>query len=438
MTGVLLLPNERDHEAVAEAVQSPEGPSVAISVSVGGEDATGMYLSGEWGQTGLAIEMDATFAGLLPRRLNGAPLELSVEVNGKEIPQLSAHRSLPKPDEGETQTTSLEAWSAGHLAPEWPLERGTEFSGVLPRVVARAVLSLLPYQDRGKIRVEPLYGPTVTIGGREWESGYTREHHVSDALGKLSGAGYDFRDHPDGGVDATVIPGLALPGEPPFRYEADELPQGFKEPEPAGEQYHAVEVFRLTDEGFDAYRAVARVDWTGRDYPPDSGLIMTVPSDDDSPDGYENAVRDARRIADRMGGGRFLATQTLPFNPLLLRLGSFVVRSVARDWDGWRETEWLHSVLNYRHADDGAVVLTNVSCEVVVADEQRISAPALVLPSLPTSVLDPTLWLREYGVSGDDLYFGAAPWLWADGDDLVFDDSGPVAVEGDDLVVTDG
>ena len=390
---MLTLEKERDQAFVLEAQRDWEaaGISPTLILEIGGEDYSDRIPDGDVSQDGIAIDLEANFAGHLPLRLYGAPVNLDLGIGGVRVPMLRGLVSLPEPND-DRASTKLMAASAGSLADKYPLNERIEYSGVRPDYVVRDALRRLPYTP-GSIRVENVDGPHLYFARGTEDGPFEKDQHVSDILSKVSEKvpPFSFRDNQWGGHDARISAGLARPPEVPdyLRFRAEEL-IFWKSPVLALEQYAKVRVYRDNPDGTDAFEpAIADVRYTGRDFPPPAGAILPVAFTGTD---VSEAWRTAYLKALELGRGLYKSEPILSFHPLLQTTDFFTVTEL-KDEDGTLyEREWLHYVDTYEqiwNLDEGgeAGFETKPVCSVTLLNEDQIKAPTLALSLVTGGVI---------------------------------------------------
>lgn len=402
---MITLARERDQRFVLEASRDWEsaGSLPTLVLKVGDEDYSDRIPSGDWSQAGLAIDLEAEFAGNLPRRLYGAPVSLDVALGGVLIPALRGLVSLPEPND-DRATTKLLAASAGSLADKYPLRERVVYPGVRPDYVARDALRRLPYPP-GSVSVDPMEAPLLRFAEGSEDGPFEPEQTPADVLSALSEkTTYAFRDDAYGGCRASASSGLASTEEVTLRYGSDEL-LFWKEPSLAAERYASVVVFRRGQDGRDVFPPVVEpVPYPNLDFLPSAGLALPVVWEGDE----AGARRHGREKAKELSRGLYASEPVLPFFPLLEALDRFLVASVVDEDGTFYERLWLHHVEAFEQPW-GEGFETKPSCQATLADEQAVKAPTLVLAAIGGGILPvPAPEIGGFSHWGqDDVFFGS-------------------------------
>ncbi len=427
---MITLPSKRDQEKVLEAYRNLRGYSANIVLLIGGEDWSGAFKEGAWGQDAHPIHLDATISGRLPRRLEGEIVELFCEVKGVVVSQLFGERTETNLPTGEARSSGLLSWSPGALAygeDAISLGEETEYphetSGNEPHQIAFDALRRLPY-DLSLIEVEPVPGLPLTYAGQQK---FLASEKVGDVLSRLEeDAFYLFRDTSDRGVRAfTPLPLGATQGEEES-YEASELPDWFENrPEPQGLRFDRVRVWKPRADGTLAFEVFEDIEHMGEGRPPHRGRTKDVPLEAASEDGPEEAQRRARREAFDLARKPHANDFYLPtFHPLCQTQDRMrVTESYKHEGVSW-ETLWGLRREAYEHefggGSEGGLIATRVACSAVVLDEEQIQVPALLMPSgssgiiftigPPVGVSTGGVWINwTFAVTS-----GGIPWAGAD------------------------
>lgn len=440
------IPNLSDAATLEDALANPErGLSASVRLLVGGEDYSERIdyeEGGDWGQSEIAMGLQLGLAGFLPRRLLGAPVELSVGLEGVFVEQFTGFDSKHKV-EGETTSeaqgaseepdgrslTILRARSAGALLEKVPLGgSGREYPGLPPEAVVFDAVSGLPYDDRA-VSIQPVGTPTLFFTGDE---GFKPTDTRGDVLSRVQEQIlYSFRDTARNGFVASVDSPVARPEEVTRTYASREIPF-WVPPERTDELYSGVMVYYEAEGGPDdtaSYRAFQEVVHRGLDYQPYFGSVWWVPFSDSSAAGPAAAAQFAYYLADSVSRGIFQGTDMfLPsFYPLVEK--GDVVRLLAEesDDDGSWDREYLARVDSFKHplgTEEGDFVAldTQVSYTAVLAAEELIRVPALIVPrtgpgGIAATPLTPLgndasgFWAEPRGA----VTSAGEPWLWIDG-----------------------
>jgi hypothetical protein len=379
---VIELASREDQARVIEVSSDWElaRSSPLLRVHIGEEDFSDRVPVGDITHEGIALTLDLTFAGSLPLRLYGAPVLVSLSIDGALIPLMSGHVSLPEPNDDLASTKLLGA-STGSLADKYPLNERVEYSGVRPDYVVRDALRRLPY-FLGTVRVEALDGPLLYFAKGGADGPFEADQNVNDILSKVAEkVAYLYRDTANGGHAAGLSVGLAKIPELPesARFHAEKI-LFWKSPSLALEQYAQVIVWQDNPDGSPAFDpAIAKVYNQGRDFP--AGLTMRIPFTGTNAD---EAWQRAYEKANELGRGLFKSEPILPFKPLLERTDIFSVTEVKEEEGATYEREWLHYVDSYKHdwnlgEASSSGFQTQPTCSATLLREERIKAPLLLL-----------------------------------------------------------
>lgn len=427
---------ERDEQRILDIIVDWESANVSplLIFKIGGEDYSDLIPEGSVKQDGMAIVLDVTFADNLPLRLYGAPVSLSVSIEGIEIPMMQGLVSLPQPNDDDVTTKFLAA-SAGSLADKHPLNERVEYSGASPRFVVQDALRRLPYEDR--IEVENVESPTLYFARGNAEGPFERYQGVNDILSKVGEkVPFVFRDTAWGGHKAFVSTGLATIPEVPdyLQFRAEEL-LFWKSPALALDQYARVIVHRENPDGSDAFEPVVLdVTYTGRDFPPPIGSTFLIPFTEDASAALKLGYDKVKELA----RGLYKSGPTLPFYPLLERTDAFSVAEGKYEEGKLYERLWLHYVDAWAHAW-GEGFDTKPACSVTLLDEDEIKAPTLNL-GLISGGTSGGIIRALWGQSPQGfMYFDESlAWITESGDYFTIDESasgGVVTTSGDYFTV---
>lgn len=389
---MLTLSSKKDEEFILGAVENWEesGVSPTLLLMVGEEDYSDRIPTGDAAQDGIAITLEATFAGNLPLHLYGAPTTLSIAIAGVVVPMMQGLIALPESNDDKA-STKLMAASTGSLADKYPLNTLVEYPGVSPDYVVRDALRRLPYPP-GSVRVEGVDGPPLVCARGSNPGPFQADQKVSDILAAVEEkALYTYRDTAWGGHRAHVSGGLARVPEVPthMRFREGDL-LSWKSPSLTLEQVARVIVWKDNADGSPAFDpADATVTYVGRKYAPPAGLTLRIPFTGADP---EEAWQLAYDKVAELRRGLFKNEPIIPFYPLIERTDVFTVAEV-KDEDGtFYERDWLHYVDGWEQdwsleGGSSGGFQTKTTCSVTLLDEQTIKAPTLNLGLISGGVI---------------------------------------------------
>lgn len=426
------LPTQTAQQKVIAAIHDWEHASTAarLILKIGDEDYSDLIPEGSLKQDGIAITLEATFVGAVPLRLYGAPVTLSVAIDGVEVPQLSGLISLQEPND-DRASTKLDAASAGALADKYHLNESIEYSGAPPYFVVQDALRRLPYPERGEIRVDNVQGPPLYFARGSEPGPFKPNQKVSDILSSVASVvPYIYRDNARGGTRAFVSAGLAtIPDIPDhMHFRAEEL-IFWKSPALEMQQYAAViadKVDQAGDSIFGDDPPTATVVYRGQDFPPLAGLTMRVEWNGTAADAWQYVYTKALELE----RGLYKSVPILPYNPLLETADAFTVTEHKEEEPGagFYEREWLHYTDSWEKPWSSGFS-TKPTCSATLANEQFVKSPTLVLAAISQGNNKP-LW----GEDAISLYFDeSVPWVSTDEEGyLVFDVESSNGVLADD------
>lgn len=398
---VIELPDTRDQELVLEALEDVEGMRAEAVLFIGGsqEDYGRRMVLGDWGQSDVAISLEATIAGRLPRRFEDANTSLFVRVNDVLIPQQQGKQSGFKVQD-DLVTSVLTAESGGALLSRVKLRgAGAEYEGLPPEDIARdafyRVADVGGY-DKALIDIEPLGAPLLYFVD---DTGFKAQESASDVLSRvLEQVPYVPRDNVYGGNKTRVDYGVGSSSSQGITrtFRAAEF-ANWTPPQRKDPRYSNVEVYRENEDGTDAYRASADIAYYGVENPPYADTPLQIPSNDTSANGPANAQASANQKALLLGRGLFGGVDLiLPyFYPLVECVDAFEVYEVWRDDDGLWDRLWYFEVDAYKHkksqvgggastggarGTDRLGLSTTVSYTAMLLEEDLVQPPTLVVP----------------------------------------------------------
>lgn len=414
------LDTQAEQDRALAAITNWESSTSGVRhiLKIGGEDFSDSIPEGSLKQDGIAVTLEAKFAGPLPLRLYGAPVDLSVTFNGVEVPRLKGSVSLQEENDDRI-STKLDAASTGALADKYPLNERVEYVDAPPYFIVRDAYRRLPYPDPGGVRVDNVAGPSLTFARGSSAGGaagdFNRNQKVSDIFSAVANVvPYLFRDNSRGGSRAFVSLGLATAGNldmpDHMRFHAEDI-LFWKSPALALEQYAAVVADKLDQSGeslFGDNPPTANVIYRNRDFQPPAGLILRVEWNGTSAEGQQFVYDKAEELA----RGLYKSVPILPYNPLAETGDAFTVTEHKEEEPGagYFEREWLHYIDSWEEPW-AAGFSTKPACSATLANEQFVRAPTLIL-GLITGGNNRPIWGWD---SGHAPYFDdALPWIGLD------------------------
>lgn len=455
---MIILPDPVDNKKVRAAIQRAnegDGYEVRLHLQIGEHDASHRLEQAEWGQSEMPITLDAQISGFLSQRLQDAKVKLIAEIDGAPIPQLLGEKTAVLPSNSPYSTDLLSS-SAGSLANgEDAVKLGefTEYPATPPHNIVFDVAKRLPY-NRNRVVIDPISNVTLHLVGSTETPGFLASETAGDVLSRLADStnvGYEYRDTADGGLRAFIprpVSERSLPQESFRDYQAALLPDwAGQRPRAPLVRYSAVRVYRQDDAGRLLWERIVEVPYPPGARLPHKNRTLDIPFEDSSGVGPENGRRLAIRKAYELAVAAHVGDElTLPaYDPLIESDDRIAVTEQYRDDVGTWEIAWLMRVETYKHmfgtgttagtsGGRGASLDTAISYTAAIAHEERIKAPAMIVPRATSGVI-PTP-RDPYGVEGDDLYFDEPlDWIEAEGDDLIFHSAAPANVEGDSIIV---
>ena len=384
---MIRLRSAREEEIVREAAENPRDASVALRVYADGgrgyEDLTPHLSDARWGQDAVPIALDATFAANLPDRFDGADFRAFVEVEGVRVPQVPPGRSGLVPGASYGQTDVLASSPGVYFGGEDAIKLGekTDYLGLAPETIAFDAVRRLPY-DPGRVSIAMLGGPLLTYSGSGEQPGFEAEEPVGGVLSRLEeSVGYVFRDTAYRGVRADVPAPLSAKEPAPREYHARDVP-GWRHPARPAARFYDVRVFRRLPDGTPAYEYRERVP-NSRARP---GQTLDVFVDDGGGASGEEGRRRALREALSLGRAPRTGSLTLPGFDALTETGDrFAVHARREDLYGAvYEVSYACRVDAYDHSHS---LSTTVGYSALVAREERIAVPSLIVPRRSPSAL---------------------------------------------------
>lgn len=426
---------ERAQKAVRDAAMDPEAPTRLVLL-VGDRDASETLHSGEWGQTDIALSLDATLSTVLPRRYDNEEVKLYADVAGILIPQMVGHLSMATIGEDRASTELLSA-SAGALYTgdnAIRVEKELEFEGHSAEHIVRHAASLLPYT---KTIVDPattggIYTFAADTGFRPWEESGAILSRIGEQVPYL------FFDTAQGGFRALNQDSpKRLASSNVRRYNASDMPD-WRPPGRTELYYSGVVVYQEGDEvDFEPVFAPVRYKHFSRSQALGRGQIRYIPLADLSDTAEVTAAQMAYDEAGRLSRLTHTDELTLAsFDALIEKGDIFTVAEVFQDDEASWDREWQCEVLSYKHPFDSALD-TVVDYAGALNHEDRIATPALIVPTqIPSSAIIE----RLYGMQGSDLFFAQSlTWIKQEGDDLVFTETlntVSISTDGDEVLIS--
>lgn len=402
---MITLGSEREQNAVLDALDNPGGFSARTILFIGddGENYGKRFSDGNWGQSDIAIGLECTLGGRLPRRLEGAETKLYTQVNGVLIPQMIGRSRSQQVGQS---TTNFSAASWGAFLGEVKLRARVEYEGVPPEEIILDCLYRVADAggyDKGMIEVDAAGTPILSFVGQE---GFKPEETAADPLSRVledEQLPYVCRDTASGGNRTKLVSGLE--GDVSRTFKASEMPNWLP-PERADPQYSEVEVYREIQDGTDAYRVTANIIYFGIDDQPLANVVLCIPLNDETADGPANAQGRANEKAASLSMGLYKGTGLrLPhYYPLIECLDIFRILEMWRDDDGTWDREWLLQVDAYRHrrarsqqnstrsqqdstTSESPGYSTQVAHTATILREELLATPTLIVPRASSGVL---------------------------------------------------
>lgn len=454
---------------VLAAVQSPDDVRISLRLDVGGEDCSERLFDGDWGQSDIAISLRGSISGILPRRLEGAAITLSVLVNGIPVPQLRGNFSAMSTNT-DLSSTAIQAASSGALLPRVKLGEIVSYEGVPPEYIIQDALLRCSAPtggyDAANFEIEAVGSPLLDFTGSKSFKPQESPKDILSHMAQDQQFSYIFSDTANNGHRATVDRGTGSTNSIDYQYNAQDFPS-WQPPVRKTEQYSHVVVYKEGADNTWEYSARSDVEYRGVDTPPFANTPLLIPLSASTGFGTDVAQQLAYSQAEGLSRGQYTGTVTLPFfNPLLQSLDTARVDDTVRDDDGMWNRAWLLRVDQFNHiysansssassssATQGVSVFgaaarigssttyltlaSSVNYTATLLEEEFIRPPTLLLGGVSAGVLES---IRDfYGIVDEDyMYFDVSPLTWYTvvGDELVFDSSGPVAIDGDEIVVS--
>lgn len=430
---------ERAQKAVQDAAMDPEAPARLVLL-IGDRDATQVLHSGEWGQTNIAISLDATLSTVLPRRYDNEEVKLYAEVAGVLIPQMIGYLSMATTGENRASTELLSASHGALFTGDNAIrvEEELEFEGHSAEHIVRHAASLLPYNKTivDQSSTDGIYTFAADTGFRPWEESGAILSRMGEQVPYL------FFDTATGGFRAMNQSSPKRRATQNMRhYNAEDIPD-WRPPNRTDLYYSGVVVYQESDQvDFEPVFAPVRYKHFSRSGSGKlrlgKGQIRYIPLADLSNTAEVTAAQMAYDEAGRLTKLTHTDELTLPsFDALIEKGDRFTVAEVFKDDEDTWDREWDCEVLSYRNPFDESLD-TVVNYNAALSKEDRIDIPSLIVP---TQIPSAAILQRLYGVEESDLFFAQSlSWITQEGDDLVFtetQDTVALSADGDELIIT--
>lgn len=392
----IFIPRE-DRAKVETALRNPDGSEINYSLNIEGLGDLGERIfTGNWGadNTGV-ISTDLTLSGRLPLDYDDTRSTFKLFIEGVEIPQMVGHVSLSKITEDNASTQFLAASAQaeagrvdlGDLAEDiGGGVKAVEFNGWPPERIIRRILRKLPYPS-GMVRVDPLQEPILYFTYAR-QNNFWPEQYVSDVLSVIqSQTPYTLRDTAEGGFVATPTLELSDVGRDTGTiYEAQQFIK-WRPPPRTERRYSQVVVFKRNDAGIDLFPPVtATIPYKTVKRPPLGSTAKYISLDDESPQAAERAERLAHTMAAKFSRGVFGDSAILPyFDPRIETGDPLWVHEPWEDLAGFWDRMWLLWIDSYKH--DKTQRETEISYTAALMENDRIDAPALIVPGISDGIL---------------------------------------------------
>lgn len=441
----LTLPDSRQQEIVEEAAKASfdEVLDARPILLVGGNEMTQYLDNCQWvqGQDEYPITLDALFGVVLPRRYDGETVEFYVEVEGVVVPQMLAPRTLSGIDVGEDlMSTLLLAGTGGVHLERHTLNERVEYRGSTPSLVIMDAIKRGNIHDLSQVEIEPVDHPEINwVYRTSGDQSFGLSETLADILSRVDALGNEdefdqqipllLRDTARNGFTSRVKRGLTPHGVTRV-YNWRDL-GGWKPPERKNELHSHVGVYRLLENGDEAYKIIVPVEYRGRGVEPRAGTIKWIPFADDTSAGPDRAQQRAYDGAERLARGEFEGQVELPaFDAILEKGDSFQVLEEFRDEEASWDRAWLFEITSTANAFDKSlgVLPAVVDYEGVLLHEDEIKVPAYIgippstggialQPPAPYGLDDTGFWADSES-QGDEPYLDitTADGIWVDED----------------------
>lgn len=393
----LTLPNAQEDARARAAVAARDVDLSDFVLALDGEDVAPEVMEGEWGQDDSgAISLDFTLGSVLPRRLEEAPVDYHMTVDGVYVPLLIGPVSAFEVGESRTTTDPLWAATPAGLWARTTLDEPVEFNGWPAEQILREAYSRVPY-PRGSVQVAPL-GEDVLYFTRARGNHFHPQQYVSDIVDAVVGqTTYHPRDTAWGGHVSNPAVQIGAGGVPERVFDAADLPK-WRPPSRTSLRYSRVVVQRELADGKFAFREAAPIKYPGQ-RPPLGNQTFYLTLEDDAEGSEERASQLAYDYARRFSRGVYGGETVWPyFDPFVEGQDVFGVNEDHQDMDGTWARFWVCWVKTYRHVraqvGEGSSEVgfenplrTLVVYEATLLEEELIKVPALVLPGVTGGVV---------------------------------------------------
>lgn len=391
----LQLPTQREQDIAEAAIGDRDVDVSHFVLAIDGEDVAADILEGEWGQDDSgATSLDFTLGVVLPRRLEEAPVEYWIDINGVRVPLLLG--PLSAFEVGEDRVTTDPFWAAtpAALLPRWTLDEVVEYEGLPPEQIALDALLRIPY-PRGGVRVAAL-GEPILYFTKALGNNFKQDQHVNDIIEALKEqTTYVFRDNARGEHIANPGVEIGSGGTPSRIYNSSDM-SGWKTPGRVEHRYNRVVVFRTNPDGTDAYRQAAPIPYRGQ-RPAFKHHTFYVSLDETGSEAAQRARQLAYDLSTKFSRGVYGGETPLPeWDPFVERQDLFGVNEQHHDLDGSWDRFWLCWVETFKHtrarvggsesASENALQ-TVVRYQGTLLEEDLIVVPTLMLSTVRDGVI---------------------------------------------------
>jgi hypothetical protein len=289
-----------------------------------------------------ALTVEASFAGGLPRSIEGAEIYVELIINGAIYKDFSGFVLKP---EYRPATTEVQGASGGFFLEHTKLNAPTSYLGLPPSEVVRDVLDRCDFYKGYEI--PPVPAPLFQRAGPD---AYEDTQSLSDVLGDVrEEAQLTVWDDGENWAVAHQRDALKIPGDIVFELEVgrDIHPDDFSvSAEPV--KYSDVRVYRTQESGevewligSETVPAVP-VDHTGDPHPPSANISYHIELSDTSPQAAAEATKLAYQKAEALSLGEHRMEFTTRYiHPFALRGSTGLVTQHVEDDDGEWIRRWL-------------------------------------------------------------------------------------------------
>ena len=418
------------HEELVSYIKDYEGYDVLVDLEMYLKDrpVDDKIDGGSYGidSGGPAWFFSGNMEGRIPSyKYRNAPFKIVVDVGGVRMAGLNARGSMPvgRPD----WSTDLLAATPGSLLSSTTLDEYVTYNNVSPEAAIRDALYRTPGYRKGQISVAEFGRPLISRGMGGEFSGFEDEDNPQSILDSVAEeVDVTYHDNVLGGHDARAKRGLGQGREVAWHYEAGsgEVLEEFEEPTsvlPEEQIWRVVARDRLPDP--DATNGTGpggryriwqerEVDYSLLEHPPARATTQYIAVTDTSGEAAENArllcIDAARSLS--LGRGKYNGNIVVAFNHLLEPTDVVTVGEQHEDETGFYRRVWRCSIEAINHIFDPASMQTELAFSAVLALQERMADPPIVLRGLSIGVVPiasrPTL-LAFVHWGQEDIYFGS-------------------------------